>query len=167
MRAKERLALEIFRAMVRGDRFSVVALLQGMMALRGEQKAIVALLEERYHEGVALSAQVAASPWFYKEVGRVDRKTYLAPVYELARGVKMRGEEAEKVAKVLQEATWPELRFLKQLAKRIGMEVKPEDLVWSMRWLSEHREFLNRMGVGRYAGKSIWEVKDAEAEAAT
>jgi hypothetical protein len=47
------------------------------------------------------------------------------------------------------------------------MEIKPEDLVWSMRWLSEHREFLNRMGVGRYAGKSIWEVKDAEAQAAT
>jgi hypothetical protein len=59
------------------------------------------------------------------------------------------------------------LRFLKQLAKRVGMEVKPEDLVWSMRWLSEHREFLKRMGVGHYAGKSIWEVKDAEAQAAT
>lgn len=166
MKAKERLALEIFRAMVRGDRFSVVALLQGMLALRGEQKAIVALLDTRYHEGVALSAQVAASPWFYKEVGRVERKTYLAPVYEAVRGVRVQGE-VEKVAKLLQEATWPELRFLRQLAKRVGIELRPEDLVWSMRWLSEQREFLRRMGVGRYAGKSVWEVKDAEAQAAT
>ncbi len=47
-----------------------------------------------------------------------DRKRLLAPVYEALRGVPLEKEERESVVRFFQEATWPEIRFLRQLTKR-------------------------------------------------
>ena len=162
MKARERLALEILAAMRRGERFTVAALLQGMMAYRKEQKAVVSLLEANPKEGVALAALIPLSPWLPKERGGSDRKALLAPVYEVLKGVSLGKEETDGVIRFFREATWPEIRFLRQLVDRLGKEVEVRDLVYAMSWLSRHRVFLSRLGVGRSV-----EVRDAEAEEAS
>ena len=161
MKPKERLALEILEAMRRGERFTVAALLQGMLAFRREQKAIVDLLGRNPKEGVALAVLISLSPWFFKEEGGGDRKKLLAPVYEALRGVPLEKEERESVVRFFQEATWPEIRFLRQLTKRLGIEVEVRDLVYAMSWLTQHRAALNRLGVGQFVGVERAEAKEA------
>lgn len=161
MKPKERLALEILEAMRRGERFTVAALLQGMLAFRREQKAIVDLLGRNPKEGVALAVLISLSPWFFKEEGGGDRKRLLAPVYEALRGVPLGKEERESVVRFFQEATWPEIRFLRQLTKRLGIEVEVRDLVYAMSWLTRHRTMLTRLGVGQFVEGSRAEAKEA------
>lgn len=161
MKPRERLALEILEAMRRGERFTVAALLQGMLAFRREQKAIVDLLGRNPKEGVALAVLISLSPWFFKEEGGGDRKRLLAPVYEALRGVPLEKEERESVVRFFQEATWPEIRFLRQLTKRLGVEVEVRDLVYAMSWLTRHRTALTRLGVGQFVGVERAEAKEA------
>lgn len=162
MKAKERLALEILEAMRRGERFTVAALLQGMLAFRREQKAIVDLLGRNPKEGVALAVLISLSPWLFKEEGGGDRKRLLTPMYEALRGVPLEKEERESVVRFFQEAVWPEIRFLRQLTKRLGVEVEVRDLVYAMSWLTRHRRTLTRLGVGQFM-----EVERAKAKEAS
>ncbi|RTH00903.1 hypothetical protein CSW50_10105, partial [Thermus scotoductus] len=95
------------------------------------------------------------------EEGGGDRKRLLAPVYEALRGVPLEKEERESVVRFFQEATWPEIRFLRQLTKRLGVEVEVRDLVYAMSWLTRHRTALTRLGVGQFVGVERAEAKEA------
>ena len=169
MKAKERLALEALTAMRNGRKVEAFVFLQSMLLLRQEQRRIVELLESKRCEGVVLAAVLPHVPLIFKDA--IPRpasgwREMLREVVGELRGVHgIRGEVLEKLFRLSKRASWPEVRFLRQLVKRVGKEVTVDDLVFAVEWLHDHRDFLDRMGVGTFSGVNLREVERAEAPA--
>lgn len=171
MKAKERLALEALRAMREGRKVEAFVFLQTMLLLRQEQRRVVELLEGDRCDGLLLAAVLPHVPLIFKDSVPMPSggwREMLKEVVEAFRGTSgVRGEVVEKLFRLAKKATWPEVRFLRQLVKRVGKEIGVRDLAFAVEWLHEHRDFLDRMGVGTFSGFNVREVKRAEASAQT